>query len=346
MNPRARRRTRSPIEQILREFRRAERFVIASHVRGDGDSVGSEVALVAVLRAMGKKARVIKSDTVPPRYAFLARGWVRQRFRSAGPIAADCVVVLDSPALARVGSPVEAALPDKSRARWISIDHHLGHAGFAHVNWVDTQASCVGEMLYRLIRRGPGRGAALPLPPLARDGIYVAIMTDTGQFGFSNTSSESLRIAAELIDAGADPARLAAQIYQSKTATELALERRALASLKISGKPHAGRVAWVSVLREDFRAAGGGPEHLREAVEIPRQMAGVEVAVLFYEPPGSRVTKVSLRSQGSFSVRAVAAKFGGGGHRRAAGCELAKPLAAARKLVIAEILRRLAARRN
>jgi phosphoesterase RecJ-like protein len=125
------------------------------------------------------------------------------------------------------------------------------------------------------------------------------------------------------------------------------LERRALASLELSGGPHAGRVGWVSLSRRDFLAARdraglpGGPEHIQEVVNIPRRVAGVEVAALFYEPPGAKTTKVSLRSKGRFNVRAVAARFGGGGHQLAAGCELEKPLAATRKLVLAEIFKRL-----
>ena len=324
------------VAQILREIRRHERFLVVSHLRGDGDSIGSEVALAASLRASGKKVVVVKQDVIPAPYAFLRRSWVRENVNAVARLAADCVIFLDVSELPRIGKVLTARLPDRDRARWISIDHHLGHTRFAHLNWVDPAVSSVGEMIFRLVRAG-----RLPLPPLARDGLYTAIMTDTGRFTYSNTTAEALQIAAELIEAGASPHMLSMQVYRSQTPTELELERHARKNLTLSGPPHAGKVAWITLSRRDFVTAGAGAEHVGELVNITVSIAGVEVGVLFYEPPGMKGVKVSLRGRGGFNVRAVARQFGGGGHRAAAGCNLDMPLAKARKVVLAEILQRL-----
>ena len=316
---------------VLREIARHERFLIVSHERGDGDSIGSEMALSASLRAAGKKVSVIKSDHCPPRYEYLQRSWMKQNISPTAKLRADCVIALDIPETYRMGEAALSALPSTDDARWISIDHHLGHTQFAHVNWVDPGASSVGEMIYGLVTAGK-----LPMPNLTRDALYTAIVTDTGQFAFSNTTAHTLRVAADLLDRGCDGAKLVSMINESKTAPELELERRARNSLTVSGP-----LAYVSLRQADFKAAKAGPEHIQEVISIARSIRDVRAAALFYELNDGQGTKASLRGKNGFDVRAVAMKFGGGGHKLAAGCSIAAPLDVARKRVLAEMRRRL-----
>ena len=310
---------------VLRELR-----------RGDGDSIGSEMALGASLRAAGKKVTVVKADHCPPRYDYLRRAWMKENIPGDKRLKADCVVVLDCPEIKRIGKHLFDALPPPGEARWVSIDHHLGHAGFGHLNWVNERASSVGEMIYELITAGK-----LPLPDLTRDALYTAMVTDTGQFSFSNTSSSTLRAAADLIDRGCNSAKIMSYINESKTDPEMALERMAYNSLKIQGP-----VAWIALSAADFKKAKAGVEHIQEIISIARSVRTVQAAALFCEKPGTDKVSVSLRGKNGFDVRAVAMKFGGGGHKLAAGCMIDMDLAKAQRIVLAEIRKRLKAQRR
>jgi len=323
------RRSSAALRRAAEAVESSRSAVLITHVRPDGDAVGCLIALTAIMRAMGKRARPRCIHAAPRRYAGLAgASWIsvgapRKRLR-----AADTVVALDSATFERTG--FAGHLPDG--ARLVNIDHHVSNGGYGDVAWIDDAASSTGEMLLRLALE-----RAWPLPPAARDALYAAIYTDTGRFSYSNTSPRALELAAELVRRGVRPDRLYRMIYCARRRAELELEALARSSMKVTAS---GRVASIAISRADFRKTGTGPLDLEEFAQIPMQIEGVEVGILLYAL-GGRQTKVSLRSAEYVDVSRLAAGFGGGGHARAAGCELPLGLAAARKKIVAAVRRAL-----
>jgi phosphoesterase RecJ-like protein len=307
---------------IFRLVRARQSFLITGHQRPDGDLCGSAIALRAALTGLGRTARIVLPEAAPERYRTMEGAEWLEAFDGA-PLSADAVFVLDSAEPARLG-PVAAALP--ANAPVVNIDHHLSNTHFGEVAWVDAARSSTGEMIYELAREG-----SWPLPHVACAGLYTAIVTDTGRFSYSNTTAGALRTAAELVELGAAPVALAKLLYHSRTERELRLQERALAGLRL----HAGgRLATMELSWRDFLELGASPTDAQDFAATTVSLAGVEVGVFLYEINGGKSTKVSLRSAGSIDVSALAARFNGGGHAAAAGCQLELPLEAARELLV------------
>jgi phosphoesterase RecJ-like protein len=306
---------------IFRLVRAKSDFLITGHQRPDGDLCGSAIALRAALTGLGRSARVVLPEAPPERYrAMDGAEWLETYDGSR--LAAEAVFVLDSAGLDRIG-PVAAALP--GNAPVVNIDHHLSNTRFGDVAWVEPERSSAGEMVYELARAG-----GWPLPAVACRALYTAIVTDTGRFSYSNTTAGALRTAAELVELGVSPVAMARLLYRSKSERELRLQERALASLQLAAD---GRMATMALSGSDFRELGAQPTDAQDLAAMTVSMAGVELGGFLYEIEPGKVTKVSLRSAGELDVSALAARFGGGGHAAAAGCQLELGLEAARALV-------------
>ncbi len=293
----------------------AKKIVIGGHERPDGDCIGSEVALCAILRHAGFDAEIINADSPPPKYDFLVTGGLPPLpgcdvpVHVAGPdecIKTDVLIVLDAPELRRLGR----IAPRIDATTIIVMDHHPASAEFGLINWIDTRACATGELVWRL---AACRGWAVPR--LGLQALYTAIITDTGQLSYSNTSPRALRMVAELVERGVDPEVIWQRIYLNKTAAELALESRARASLSCAA---GGKICCISLSIADFAATGTGPQNTEEFVGIPRALNGVVLSVFMYEINKGAQTKISLRSTRQFDASALARTFGGGGHRQAA----------------------------
>jgi len=305
--------------------------IVGSHIRLDGDAVGSALALAAILNARGARASVVLPDEVPRRYRFLA-GADRVRDPSRIGTAKGAVfAVLDVSNPERLG---EAARLLESASQTVVIDHHVSNTRFGGVNWVEPGASSVGEMIWRMAMT-----LAWPVPPTAREALYAAILTDTGRFSFSNSTPEALQAAAALVREGVDPACVAEQVYGGRTPGEWALEVRARASLVVEP---GGRVATMALTAGDFAETGTTPVAADDFASFPRTMAGIDVGLFFYEIDGGERTKVGIRTTRAVDANVLAGSFGGGGHARAAGCTIDAPVADARRRVVAEVVRALA----
>jgi phosphoesterase RecJ-like protein len=316
--------------EIAAIIKRGKKFLITTHVNPDGDAIGSELALHAFLRILGKESRIINGNLTPDRYSFLdTEGDIEvysEEEHSAKDFDCDAIFVLDISNLARLGAL--GGLVQSSRTRKVCIDHHISNDRFADVNVIQPAASATGELIYDLIMsmRGwlDGRIALF---------LYVSILTDTGGFRFSNTSGRTHIITSHLLSAGVDPRMVYEKIYENNSAGQVRLLARLLDSLRITDD---GRVAWVRVSRSDFGDTGSSPDELDGMIDHLRAIEGVEVCLLFLERE-VRGTKVSLRSKNDFDVNLFASRFGGGGHKNAAGMIIEKDLDDSIDMIVSEL---------
>jgi phosphoesterase RecJ-like protein len=307
-------------DRIVDALRAAPSVAVFSHVYPEGDAIGASLGACLALEAAGKAAGAYNAGPLPVGLRHLP---AIEKLRERVERAYACYLVVDTTDPARTGGLLDARAPG---AVVLNVDHHPGNSGFGDLNWVETAASSAGEMVYQLLRAG-----GFPVPAPAADNLYAAILTDTGSFRHANTSPAALHAAAELVAAGAAPADVARCLFGQRSPREYRLLQLALDTLGVSAD---GRVAWISVSRAAQEAAGVGLEAAEDFVQYPRALAGVEVALTFKEAAAGEV-KVSLRSRGALDVAAVARRFGGGGHRNAAGCTLRGDLEAARAAILA-----------
>jgi phosphoesterase RecJ-like protein len=303
---------------IGRLFDRARDVVLTTHVNPDGDGLGSEAALAAYLQRRGVRARILNADPAPRRLRFLATEAapfsVYRGFEEDGLAAVDALVVLDTSVGARLGSLAEA-LPRLEIPR-LRIDHHASGDAPAELDLVDPGASSTAELVYRLlVELGAELEPAVAVP------LYVGIVYDTGSFRYANTTFETHLAAADLYRHGVRAEALYTHLHATHSAARMRLWGRAFSALTFEG---GGRLAWVVVDRTLLAETGATEEDLDGLVEQGRSVEGVEVSILFRED-ASHETKVSFRSNGAVDVDALARRFGGGGHRNAAGATVEGP---------------------
>ncbi|RMH17972.1 MAG: bifunctional oligoribonuclease/PAP phosphatase NrnA [Acidobacteria bacterium] len=298
-------------EAVVRRIQSGDRFLLTSHVHPDGDALGSELALARLLHAVGKGATIWNRDAAPSIYRPLPgsdRIHVGETPPHGFPEHYSGVVVLECPSLERCGlEEAIAGLPI------INVDHHLGNTCYGKVNWIDTAAPAVGAMVYRL-----GRALGAEVDADAATLLYLTLVTDTGGFRFSNATAEAFATAAELVRAGARPERVSLWLYESQPPAVMRLLGELLATLELH---HDGRIATVWLTREMFERCGAQDSDSEGLIDYPRSIAGVEAVALFRQV-GERAFKVSLRSRGAVDVERIARRFGGGGHKNAAGFRL------------------------
>ncbi len=305
--------SKGSIADVLQAIRQRQRFLLTSHARPDGDAVGSLLALWMTLSAMGKQAEMQLFDPVPVIYGTLpAADQIRQ---FAGPMVGfepDAVIFLECDSVER--SRLEG-LGDKFL---INIDHHTSGTPFANVNWIDTRASAVAEMVYRL-----AVAANVDVTPAMATCLYTALLSDTGSFCYEGTDANTFALAKDLVDRGATPARIAEDLYFSNPLSKMRLLGAALTTLQRDGS-----VAWLWVTHDDMVRLGASDEDALGIVNYAIGILGVEVAFFLREMADRRI-RVSLRSKSTVRVTPVAEQFGGGGHENASGCNLDGPLEAA-----------------
>jgi phosphoesterase RecJ-like protein len=303
------------------------RVCLTTHVNPDGDGLGSEAGLAHLLRDRGIEAVITNPTPTPPRFEFLfedlpgvdcTREAIRELRR------ADTIVVLDISDLGRLGM-----LGDTVRDRGVPVacvDHHVSEGVLpSGPRYLDPGAAATGELIFELaVANG------WTLTQEAARGLYVAILTDTGGFRFSNTRPRTLRVAAELLEAGVDPEQIYLEVYARAPEGRPRLFAEALQTLVV--EPDYG-LAWVTVPPGAIERLGVSSDDLEGVVEFPRSIEGVRMALLFREVSQGRV-KVSLRSVGDVDVAAFSKRFGGGGHTKAAGLALPGSLAEVQATVL------------
>lgn len=320
--------TKTPPETLLTLIRQGNRFLLSSHVNPDGDAIGSELGLARVLRKLGKSAVVWNADATPPIYSPLpgsARIHSGQEPPAGFPEAFDGVFVLECPSLDRTGLDTQLAAAGKPL---VNVDHHLGNQHYAQVNWVDTAAPALGEMVHRL-----AQALKVAMDPETATCLFLTLVTDTGGFRFANATAEAFEAAATLVRDGAQPDLVSQWLHESRPEASLRLLGAMLQSLELHDH---GRVATAVISEEMFARCGAAPGDTEGLVDYPRSIAGVEAVALFRQTGADRY-KVSLRSRGEVDVEQLARRHGGGGHKNAAGFEAEGELGALRQSVTAEL---------
>lgn len=307
-----------------------ETFLVATHVRPDGDAVGSLLAMTRLLRLRGKSADPFCQDPVPPGHDFLA-GVERIRNRPDNGDVYQVAVLVDCGDLARVG-PTLARYIEKVPVI-INIDHHSMTAPFGTVHWVDPNASSTCELLYLLTVR-----LGLELDPALATQLYTGLMTDTGSFRFANTHHRALEIAGRLVAAGARPAVIAQHVYESATPERLRLLAQVLDGTEFLLND---RLAAAELTQDMIARCGAAQTDGEGFIDLLRSVRSVEIAAIFREGPDG-VVHVSLRSKGTVDVAAFARRHGGGGHRNAAAFRLSGERLAGKTEILQQLVGTLA----
>lgn len=296
---------------------RHHRFLLTTHVRPDGDGLGSCKALAVALRQLGKQVRVAVPGHVPDRYDFLDPEGDFRSFETLGPEdrAADALVVLDTGTWNQLAGMADFVR--QSPAEKAVIDHHVTQDGIADLCLVDTSAEATGRLVFEAVR-----ALGVPPTPAVATPLFVALAMDTGWFRHGNTSAATLALAAELVAAGARPDRLYQELYERNTLGRMKLMGLVLERLTRSAD---GLVAHSAILAGDYVATGAIPPDSEDLVNFTLALKGVAVGLLFMEQPRGGI-KVSFRSRGQINIGRVAEQFGGGGHVNAAGAIVTAPL--------------------
>jgi phosphoesterase RecJ-like protein len=314
--------TTSPeIQQIADALRARQRFVLSSHSRPDGDSIGSQLAMVYALQAMGKQATAVNADAAPaPLMAFPGVPDIRIATSVEGEF--DAAIIMECGDLARTG------VAGLDRFFVINIDHHPGNTGYGDLNWFDSTAAACGEQVFDLVR-----ALTVPLTREIATHIYLAILTDTGSFHYSSISPRTFDICREALEAGVDPVMVARNVYDSNNMGRLKLFGSVLSTMRLDSTE---RIAIVYLDHDMARQAGGTYEDTEGLINLPLTVKEIQAVVFFKQSEGDEY-RVSMRSKGDIDIGSVAKEFGGGGHKNAAGCTVTGPIAALEKTFVEKI---------
>lgn len=295
--------TDAPPDLIARRIRESHRIAVTSHLRPDGDSICTSLALALMGEALGKSVDIINTDKTPFPFSHLPAA-ARIRTGPIDPAAYDTVILLECADVSRSG---HTGLGDCFK---INIDHHHSNFFYADINWVDPKAPAVGEMVFRLAGH-----LHVPLSPEAAEHLYCAIVSDTGSFQFSNTTTRAFEASARLTALGASPIRVSEFLFNTNIPEKVILLGRVLARLQMNSR---GNIASVSMFRSDLESLNLKEIDVEDITTMARSIRGLEM-VMFFKEIAPETFRVSLRSKGGANAALAAEHFGGGGHIHASG---------------------------
>jgi len=295
------------LDQVIEKLKDGERFLVIGHMGPDGDDVSSVASLVMILRKLGKEAEGCIADTIPEFFRRLSGDELIKGVEDLRDYAYDTSITVDSSDLARIGSAVELlkdGMPD------ITLDHHKSNIGFGRINFCDPSYAAAAMIIHEIGER------LVDLDPALAETLLLGIATDTGFFRYSSVDERVFTSAAALVGSGARMGRITEAVLEHRTLNEIRLHTAMFETLKITSD---GRLATAYVTAEMIKGTGCTGEDTSGLVGQLRAIGGVEAAIMFIEWPQGTF-HVSLRSKENIDVSAIALKFGGGGHARAAGC--------------------------
>jgi phosphoesterase RecJ-like protein len=297
--------------EIGRALREHSKFAVLSHVRPDGDALGSTLALALSLKELGKEVRAWNEEGMLEKYNFLARAELLTQPPSA-PEDFDVAIALDTAVQNRLGTTATAAVG--SAKLWINIDHHPSNPRYGDLVYIDPTAPATGQILFEFLTN-----QKFPVTPAIAENLYAAISTDTGSFQYPNTTVRTFEIAGELVRCGVDVGRISQLLYENFPRRRIELLRELLGTMRFACD---GKLAWFSLSQAAALALGVIPEDNEGLIDHLRATRGVIVAIFFEELPDGKV-RVSMRSKNeAVDVCAICTQFGGGGHVLAAGARV------------------------
>jgi phosphoesterase RecJ-like protein len=313
---------KTPKTEICDAIHARRRFLITSHARPDGDSIGSQLAMAYALEAMGKEVRLVNADPAPAHYMEFPGVDRIEIARSVDRTDAEALIVMESGDLKRTG------VTGLDGRFTINIDHHQGNTHYGDLNWVDESMAACGEMVFDLIE-----ALGVPLTIEIATHVYLAILTDTGSFHYANITPKTFEICRRTVEAGVNPGAMARRVFDQNSFGKLKLIGALLAEMDLLD---GGRLA-VMYLNDDIMNATGTTYNDTEGlINLPLTAREIQ-AVVFFKLGADGDIHVSMRSKYDVDVRAVAVRHGGGGHRNAAGFKVKGPLDAVRNEIIEQI---------
>ena len=302
-------------------------FVVVSHVRPDGDAIGSILALGHALEQLGKSVRYLNNDGCPQSLKFLPGSEKVEVSREVGVLDVEVAFTLDTAAHARIGEGSLEAI--KNTKLLINIDHHISNPGYGDLNYIDSRSPATGQIIYELLT-----ALNLPISEISRDSIYVAVSTDTGSFQYPGTTQRTYEMAADLVGRGLNVGEINQLTYDNQPYRKVELMRALLNSLDRS---HDGLLVWWDLRMETKNELGLVDDDTEGMIDFIRSVQGVVVAVFFEDLDDGKV-RVSMRSKDSrVNASEICGVFGGGGHSLAAGIRMVGPLEDAREKVLEEL---------
>jgi bifunctional oligoribonuclease and PAP phosphatase NrnA len=319
--------TETPVARICDAIRARRRFLITSHARPDGDSIGSQLAMLFALEALGKEVHVVNADPAPEHYMDFP-GMDRIEIARHVHSDADALIVMECSDLARTN--VEGLAGRFT----INIDHHAGNTGFGDLRWFDESAAACGEMVFDLIR-----ALGVPLTTEIATHIYLAILTDTGSFHHSHITPRTFDICRQTVEAGVNPSAMARRVFDSNSFGKLKLIGAMLDEMELLD---AGRLAVLYLNDALLNATGTTYNDTEGLINLPLTAREIQ-AVVFFKQGADGEIRVSMRSKYDVDVRAVAEGYGGGGHKNAAGFTVREPLDKAKPDILRRVKEAIAA---
>lgn len=317
--------TQTTLAEIGGVLRAHQTFAVLSHVRPDGDALGSQLGLALSLSKLGKTVMVRNEDGLLEKYGFLPGGEFLQT-PLGEPQDFDVAIALDTATQIRLGTATELV---RSAKIWINIDHHPSNPGYGDLVYIDSDAPATGQILFELIQ-----SQGLPMDAAIAENLFVAISTDTGSFQYPNTTARTFEIGAELLRCGVDVGRVSQLLYESYPRRRTELLRELLGTMRFEAN---GRIACFSLSLKVAAELGVKPEDNEGLIDHLRAIEGVVVAIFFEELAEGKV-RVSMRSKNeSVDVSAICQKFGGGGHKLAAGARVRGTLAEVESKILGAI---------
>ena len=320
------------IDEIIKVIQKNNNFLVTSHVNLDGDGVGSELALYLILKKLNKKPIILNQDRLPKIYHFLPGSnkvhYLEDNCTDTKNI--DVGIVLDCSNVNRIGKTYDIFKDVKTL---INIDHHKSNDNYGNLNYIDSSASSVGEIIYELIK-------FINIDLLDKDistCLFTAILTDTGSFRYSNVSSKTFEVASHLTSHRIKPHLIANNIYNRNTYSGLKLLGEALLNLEINESNY---VSWITITRKMLNDTKAKDEEIEGIIEVATTLNNVEISILFRETQNHKI-KVSFRSKGNFDVNKFAGKFKGGGHPNAAGCLCSGKLGEIKEKILSELFKEI-----
>lgn len=308
------------VQQAAQRLLAVDEILILCHKNPDGDTVGSASALYHSLLQLGKRTAVLCSDELPARYRYTAAKIFQGEFEP------QLVVAVDVASVQLFGEKRD--MPRYSRHVNLCIDHHAGNGGYADFTLLDPHAAATAELLYQVLQEMGGT-----ITPQIADCLYTGIATDTGCFQFASTTARTHQVAAELIEAGAQVEELNTRLFASNARERMAAERIARDHLEYHLD---GRCALIYLTRDEIQASGVDPADLEDLTSLPISIEGVQVGVTLRQQPSGSY-RISVRTAKGVDACAIARRLGGGGHTRAAGCELLGTLENTKRAILAEV---------